>query len=107
VASVLAGWSRQVDRSRSSVRRLIAEFSQLGQPRGPDRKRLDQLTEREPEVLALVARGLSNVEIAAHLVIAEQTVKTHIGRILVKLDLRDRTRAAVVAYDTGPVQPNT
>jgi len=91
----------------SVTRRLIAEFSRLGQPRGPDRKRLDQLTERETEVLALVARGLSNAEIAAHLIIAEQTVKTHIGRILVKLDLRDRTQAAVFAYDTGLAQPNT
>jgi DNA-binding NarL/FixJ family response regulator len=91
----------------SVTRRLIAEFSRLGQPHGPDRKRLDQLTERETEVLALVARGLSNAEIAAHLVIAEQTVKTHIGRILVKLDLRDRTQAAIFAYDTGLVQPNT
>ena len=91
----------------SVTRRLIAEFCRLGHPRGPDLKRLDQLTERETEVLALVARGLSNAEIAAHLVIAEQTVKTHVGRILVKLDLRDRTQAAVFAYDTGLVQPNT
>jgi DNA-binding NarL/FixJ family response regulator len=90
----------------SVTRRLIAEFSRLGQPRRPDRKRLDQLTERETEVLSLVARGLSNAEIAGQLVVAEQTVKTHIGRILVKLDLRDRTQAAVFAYDTGLVQPS-
>jgi Bacterial regulatory proteins, luxR family len=58
------------------TRRLIAEFARLGAPRGPDRKQLKDLTERETEVLALVARGMSNAEIAARLVVAEQTVKT-------------------------------
>jgi len=92
--------------SPSVTRRLIAEFARLGAPKGPSRKRIGQLTERETEVLALVARGLSNAEIAGRLVIAEQTVKTHVGRILVKLDLRDRTQAAVFAYETGLVHPN-
>ncbi|WP_131741700.1 response regulator [Actinomadura roseirufa] len=91
--------------SPSVTRRLIAEFSRLGAPRAPSRRRLDVLTERETEVLALVARGLSNGEIAAELVVAEQTVKTHFGRILMKLALRDRAQAIVYAYDVGLVRP--
>jgi len=87
------------------TRRLIAEFARMGAPRGPSRDSLDGLTERECEVLALVARGLSNAEIAARLVVAEQTVKTHVSRILMKLGLRDRTQAVVLAYETGLVQP--
>ena len=87
------------------TRRLIAEFARMGAPRGPSRKTLKDLTERETEVLALVARGLSNAEIAGHLVLAEQTVKTHVSRILMKLGLRDRTQAVVLAYETGLVQP--
>ncbi|MFC9972918.1 response regulator [Spirillospora sp. NPDC127200] len=91
--------------SPSITRRLIAEFSRLGAPRAPSRERLDALTERENEVLALVARGLSNGEIAAELVVAEQTVKTHFGRILMKLGLRDRPQAIVYAYEVGLVRP--
>jgi len=87
------------------TRRLIAEFARMGAPRGPTRKQLDGLTERESEVLALVARGMSNGEIAGHLVVAEQTVKTHVSRILMKLGLRDRTQAVVLAYETGLVHP--
>jgi DNA-binding NarL/FixJ family response regulator len=87
------------------TRRLIAEFARMGAPRGPTRKQLDGLTERESEVLALVAHGMSNGEIADHLVVAEQTVKTHVSRILMKLGLRDRTQAAVLAYETGLVHP--
>ena len=87
------------------TRRLIAEFARMGAPRGPSRKTLQDLTERETEVLALVARGLSNAEIAGRLVLAEQTVKTHVSRILMKLGLRDRTQAVVLAYETGLVQP--
>jgi DNA-binding NarL/FixJ family response regulator len=87
------------------TKRLIGEFARMGAPRGPNQDRLHDLTERETEVLALIAQGLSNAEIATHLVIAEQTVKTHVGRILVKLALRDRTQAAVFAYEAGLVTP--
>ena len=87
------------------TRRLIAEFARMGAPRAPSRKQLDGLTERESEVLALVARGMSNGEIADHLVVAEQTVKTHVSRILMKLGLRDRTQAVVLAYESGLVHP--
>jgi len=87
------------------TRRLIAEFARLGAPRSASRKNLEDLTERETEVLALVARGMSNGEIAAHLVVAEQTVKTHVSRVLMKLGLRDRAQAVVFAYESGLVRP--
>ncbi|WP_330177501.1 response regulator transcription factor [Streptomyces sp. NBC_01498] len=88
------------------TKRLIAEFSRMtAAPRTQLRDRVGDLTERETEVLSLVAQGLSNAEIAASLVVAEQTVKTHVGRILVKLGLRDRTQVAVFAYETGLVRP--
>ena len=89
----------------SVTRRLIAEFAHLGGPRAPTRSRLEGLTDRETEVLALIARGLSNGEIAAELVVAEQTIKTHIGRIFAKLGLRDRAQAIVFAYESGLVLP--
>ncbi|KOU19462.1 LuxR family transcriptional regulator [Streptomyces sp. WM6372] len=91
--------------SPNITKRLITEFSRMGAPRAPSKARIDELTERETEVLSLIAQGLSNAEIAAHLMVAEQTVKTHVGRILVKLGLRDRTQAAVFAYETGLVRP--
>ncbi|NBE94882.1 response regulator transcription factor [Nonomuraea sp. KC401] len=90
----------------SITKRLIHEFARLGGPRPvPGGRRLDELTERETEVLALVAQALSNQEIAGKLFVAEQTVKTHVGRVLMKLGLRDRAQAIVFAYETGLVRP--
>jgi DNA-binding NarL/FixJ family response regulator len=86
------------------TRRLIAEFSRVGRPNVPP-ARLDGLTARELDVLKLVARGLSNAEIAGELYVAETTVRTHLGHILTKLGLRDRVQAVVLAYETGLVQP--
>jgi DNA-binding NarL/FixJ family response regulator len=92
--------------SPNITKRLITEFSRTaGAPRTPLKERVGNLTERETEVLNLIAQGLSNAEIAARLVVAEQTVKTHVSRILVKLGLRDRTQAAVFAYETGLIRP--
>ncbi|WP_372350531.1 response regulator [Streptomyces sp. KL116D] len=94
------------------TRRLIAEYARLadgapGRPAGPPGAKVTELTGRETEVLVHIARGLSNAEIAGRLVVAEQTVKTHVGRILVKLGLRDRTQAAVFAYESGLVRPGS
>jgi DNA-binding NarL/FixJ family response regulator len=87
------------------TRRLVSEFARLrpSLPRRPDA--LSELTPRETEVLRLVAEGLSNGEIAERLVVSEETVKTHVSRVLTKLDLRDRTQAVVVAYESGLVVP--
>ncbi|MFI7108458.1 response regulator [Nonomuraea sp. NPDC050227] len=91
----------------SVTRRLIEEIARC-RPALPGAAPLVQsLTERESEVLVHVARGLSNAEIAAALIVAEQTVKTHIGRILAKLDLRDRAQAIVFAYESGLVVPRS
>jgi DNA-binding NarL/FixJ family response regulator len=89
------------------TRRLISEFTRL-RPSQPSRGQvLTALTPRETEVLKLVAEGLSNPEIAARLVVAEETVKTHVSRMLGKLGLRDRTQAVVAAYESGLVIPGT
>jgi DNA-binding NarL/FixJ family response regulator len=87
----------------SVTRRLIDEFSRRAPTATPPA--LAELTARELEVLRLLAQGLSNAEIAARLVVSEHTVKTHVARILQKLDLRDRTQAVVLAYETGVVRP--
>jgi DNA-binding NarL/FixJ family response regulator len=89
----------------SVTRRLIADFARQPRPAPPFPPSLGALTQRETEVLQLIAHGLSNTEISRTLVIAEQTTKTHVGRILAKLDLRDRAQAVVLAYETGLVIP--
>jgi DNA-binding NarL/FixJ family response regulator len=88
----------------SVTRRLITDFARQP-PSGPPPPPISALTPRETEVLRLIAHGLSNTEISDTLVIAEQTTKTHVGRILAKLDLRDRAQAVVLAYETGLVTP--
>jgi DNA-binding NarL/FixJ family response regulator len=87
------------------TRRLIEEFCRRPSPGGTPPAALTGLTARELEVLALVGRGLSNREIAARLVVAETTVKTHVAHILEKLGLRDRAQVVVLAYETGVVVP--
>jgi DNA-binding NarL/FixJ family response regulator len=95
--------------SPSITRRLIEDFAARTDPLEPPPTLLEQLTPREREVLVLVARGLSNGEIAERLVVTEATVKSHVGSILTKLDLRDRVQAVVLAYEHGIVaagEPN-
>jgi DNA-binding NarL/FixJ family response regulator len=91
--------------SPSVTRQVIAQFARAPRRRRAD-PRLKQLTEREREVLENIARGSSNSEIAAELFLAEQTVKTHVSRILGKLGLRDRAQAVVFAYESGLVAPH-
>ena len=88
----------------SATRRLIDRFVPLLAPAGPPPAGLGGLTEREREVLVQVAAGLSNAEIATRLFVSEATVKTHVGRILAKLGLRDRVQAVVLAYESGLVK---
>ena len=93
--------------SPSVTRRLIEAFVS-DHPRRPEPPAgLDELTARELEVLGLLARGLSNAEIAEQLVVSSTTIKTHVARILDKLDLRDRVQAVVLAYETGIIRPGT
>ncbi len=87
--------------SPSVTRRVIDRMAQQPTPELGDQAMLDDLTPREREVLDLVARGMSNREIAAALVVEESTIRTHVKRILMKLDLRDRVQAVIFAYETG------
>jgi DNA-binding NarL/FixJ family response regulator len=90
----------------SVTRRLIEEFV-AGAQEYASNPALEQLTERETEVLRLMARGLSNAEIATRLYLGETTIKTHVSRVLMKLDVRDRVQAVVAAYDAGLVRPSS
>jgi len=87
------------------TRRLISEFARIRPQAAAPPAALSALTPRETEALRLVAEGLSNSEIAARLVVTEETVKTHVSRVLAKLGLRDRTQAVVTAYESGLVVP--
>jgi DNA-binding NarL/FixJ family response regulator len=89
----------------SITRRLIEEFAKHAPVERAAPKEIEELTTREFEVFKLVARGMSNAEIAAELIVSETTVKTHVARILMKLHLRDRVQAVVYAYESGLSQP--
>jgi len=96
---------RELTWTSSVMRRLIADFVRQPQAAKSESAALDTLTPREREVLVLLARGLSNAEISTTLVVAPQTTKTHVGRILRRLQLRDRAQDVVVAYESGLVTP--
>jgi DNA-binding NarL/FixJ family response regulator len=104
VAAVRAAAAGEGLLSTSVTRRVIGELARRSPSAQPPPSALDELTAREIEVLGLVARGLSNAEIAEELVITPGTAKTHVSRILTKLELRDRVQAVVLAYDTGLVK---
>jgi DNA-binding NarL/FixJ family response regulator len=87
------------------TRRLFEEFARVGPANRARPDALDELTPRELEVLRLLARGMSNAEIAAHFVLGETTVKTHVAHVLGKLELRDRVQAVVLAYESGLITP--
>ena len=87
------------------TKRLIQEFAVAAPPDPAPPSGYDELTEREREVFGLIARGLSNAEIAAELIVSETTVKTHVARVLMKLGLRDRVQAVVLAYESGLAMP--
>jgi DNA-binding NarL/FixJ family response regulator len=91
--------------SPSVTRRVIDRMARQPAPQIPGRSTLDQLTPREKDVLRLVAHGLSNREIAAELVVEDATVRSHIRRILMKLQLRDRVQIVIYAYETGVIRP--
>ena len=91
--------------SPSVTRRLIAQFAAQKPRATASSSLLSDLTDREREVLVLIGQGRSNTEIAAALFIAEQTVKTHVGKVLAKIGARDRVQAVIFAYDTGLVEP--
>jgi DNA-binding NarL/FixJ family response regulator len=89
----------------SVTRRLLAEFAQVRPRDAAPPPAFEELTPRELEVFRLIARGLSNAEVAQELIVSETTVKTHVARVLMKLSLRDRIQAVVLAYESGIIQP--
>jgi DNA-binding NarL/FixJ family response regulator len=90
----------------AATRRLVERFLPTAEaPHPPDQTKLDELTPREREVLGLIARGLSNAEIAQRMHLSEGTVKSHVGRVLTKLGIRDRVQAVIVAYEGGFIRP--
>lgn len=90
----------------SVTRRIVEEYAQRPAPRAPDGG-LERLTERELEVMRLLAGGKSNAELAAELYVGEGTVKTHVSSVLTKLGLRDRVQAVVYAYESGLITPGS
>jgi DNA-binding NarL/FixJ family response regulator len=105
IAAVRAAAAGNALIDASVTRRFIAQFTKAVRPAADTPKELNLLTSRELEVLRLLTQGLSNSEIAATLVVEESTVKTHVSRILMKLGLRDRVQAVILAYETGFVHP--
>jgi DNA-binding NarL/FixJ family response regulator len=105
VAAVRATAAGEAQLAPAIVQRMVEEFLRRPAPGTSRPAALDELTERELDVLKLLARGLANAEIAAALFLSEATVRTHVSRILAKLGLRDRTQAVVLAYESGLVQP--
>jgi DNA-binding NarL/FixJ family response regulator len=105
VAAILVVAAGEALLAPSVTRRLIEAFVSVPRVSPEAKRQLDGLTARETEVLQLVARGLSNAEIAAELHLGEATVKSHVGNLLMKLELRDRVQAVVLAYESGLVKP--
>jgi DNA-binding NarL/FixJ family response regulator len=105
VESVRATAAGEARLAPAIIQRMLGELVRRPPPGTTRPAELDELTDRELDVLKLLARGLSNAEIAATLFLGEATIRTHVSRILTKLDLRDRTQAVVVAYETGLVRP--
>lgn len=105
IAAVRATAQGEAQVAPEIVRRMVDEFVRRPPPGTAKPAELDDLSEREVDVLKLVARGLSNNEIAARLFLSEATVRTHVSRILSKLALRDRTQAVVAAYESGLIRP--
>ncbi len=105
VAAVRATARGEAQVAPEIVRRMVDEFVRRPPPGATKPPGLDELTDRELDVLKRMARGLSNAEIAAELFLSEATIRTHVGRILAKLHLRDRTQAVVAAYESGLIRP--
>jgi DNA-binding NarL/FixJ family response regulator len=103
---VVAGGDAMI--APSVTRRLLEHFSAPPTTAPPERpERFDELTDRELDVLRMIARGMSNAEVAEALFVAETTVKTHVGHLLTKLGVRDRLQAVILAYECGLVEPGT